>query len=105
MPWIPAQLLSFPADSVNGQAFYPPHIYPNGMHPSMRYPPVPLAQEGAATSARPFSRPTSISPHVYPNEMRPSMYCPLVPPATSVPAHVVYGPPPHVHPNGMQSLA
>ena len=74
---------SFPADSTNGQAFYPPCIYPNGMHPSMRYPPVFLAQEGAATSARPFSRPSGA--------------------ATSVPAHVVYGPPPDVSRNGMQS--
>ena len=76
---------SFSAYSGNDQASFPPHVFQvsNGMHPGMHFPPVPLAQEGEATSEGPFKRPSGT--------------------ATSVPAHVAHGHPQNVYPNGIQS--
>ena len=76
---------SFPAYSGNDQASFTPHVFQvsNDMHPGMHFLPVPLAQEGEATSAGTFKRPSGT--------------------ATSVPAHVVHGHPPNVYPNGIPS--
>jgi hypothetical protein len=81
---------SFPANFVNGQASHPPQVHSNGMHPSMLFPPIPLAREGAYTSARPSNPPSGTNmfgpaqvaynpPEMYQNELQSNTHSAYVP--------------------------